>query len=624
MESSFFIKSGKTGLVFLLCLCLTACAFRSPFPDSLSEELQSAESLMYTRPDSALRLLERMPSPSDKCQHATWALLLTQARYRCYVEQSDSLLDIASDYFMEGDNAQRKALTLYCRAGLCEEEHDLTAALDFYLQAAAEVDQTDDSRLGYFINTSLTDLYAYRALNNYAEHTAQKAAIYAERSGQKKYMVRAVINLAHVYSLQEDYKKAIEAYEDAIGWSKQSGYETGLLIGLNDLGGLYAHLKEYEKAIPLLKEGIALEAVQSHSGKQLYLNLASIYSETCQADSAYFYAEKALGSDNVYTLRSVYHILYDLSRKEGNYKEALGYSDKQRDLNDSIQKQERSRTFIEMQEKYDKQQLIIEKNELRIEKKNTVLAIVTISLLLLLATGTVAFRNQRKLIRKESIIQDQKKALRLLNQRIKENEALNERCQKAIENLSMQMKIAEDSQKEYVEQIKAFSRLQQQNEDLRKENGRLQSDIGNYLISLDRLEKELKCRHKSFEEIERLRNRERCLCSLLVERNEILGKLKNRSKQLGNLQFEEVKKQIDVIYDRYTERLQEIIPSLTEQDLQICCLMKLRIPHQNIADILCISSSSVSKRKQRLKERIIQATGIWTEGQTLEEWLLGV
>ena len=78
------------------------------------------------------------------------------------------------------------------------------------------------------------------------------------------------------------------------------------------------------------------------------------------------------------------------------------------------------------------------------------------------------------------------------------------------------------------------------------------------------------------------------------------------------------------IYDRYTERLQEIIPSLTEQDLQICCLMKLRIPHQNIADILCISSSSVSKRKQRLKERIIQATGIWTEGQTLEEWLLGV
>ena len=134
----------------------------------------------------------------------------------------------------------------------------------------------------------------------------------------------------------------------------------------------------------------------------------------------------------------------------------------------------------------------------------------------------------------------------------------------------------------------------------------------------------MKCRHKSFEEIERLRNRERCLCSLLVERNEILGKLKNRSKQLGSLQFEEVKKQIDVIYDRYTERLQEIIPSLTEQDLQICCLMKLRIPHQNIADILCISSSSVSKRKQRLKERIIQATGIWTEGQTLEEWLLGV
>lgn len=71
-----------------------------PSATPLLPELQQAESVMYESPDSALRLLQSMPvpQPSDRLQYATWALFTTQARYKLYMQQSDSLINIAYDF----------------------------------------------------------------------------------------------------------------------------------------------------------------------------------------------------------------------------------------------------------------------------------------------------------------------------------------------------------------------------------------------------------------------------------------------------------------------------------------------------------------------------------------------
>ena len=88
-------------------------------------ELVQAENLMYEHPDSALQMLQGMSVPSEKEAYATWALLLTQAKYKCFMEQSDSLVNVAYDYFMKGNNDQKKMLTLFCKAALCEEEKNI-------------------------------------------------------------------------------------------------------------------------------------------------------------------------------------------------------------------------------------------------------------------------------------------------------------------------------------------------------------------------------------------------------------------------------------------------------------------------------------------------------------------
>ena len=109
--------------ILVITLLLMAGCGR-PAETTLSAELQRAEDLMYPHPDSALHILQAMTPPKDELNHATWALLLTQAKYKCFVEQSDSLVNIAHDYFMKGDDAQRKALALYHKAVLLKVKNE--------------------------------------------------------------------------------------------------------------------------------------------------------------------------------------------------------------------------------------------------------------------------------------------------------------------------------------------------------------------------------------------------------------------------------------------------------------------------------------------------------------------
>ena len=106
-----------------------------PATSELCTELQRAEALMYPHPDSALHILQAMDVPGDELNRATWALFTTQAKYKLYQTQSDSLINIALPYFMQYGDAQRKALALYYRAALYKEHKDIEKVQEFYYQA---------------------------------------------------------------------------------------------------------------------------------------------------------------------------------------------------------------------------------------------------------------------------------------------------------------------------------------------------------------------------------------------------------------------------------------------------------------------------------------------------------
>ena len=135
---------------------LTSCHHPSSPP--LSAELAQVEHIMNEHPDSALHILQGMTPPVDELNHATWALFTTQAKYKLFMTQSDSLLNIAFPYFMAKGNAQRRAMVLYYRAALYREENKVEEAQEYYLKAKDEVENTENYELAHLIYVGLADV----------------------------------------------------------------------------------------------------------------------------------------------------------------------------------------------------------------------------------------------------------------------------------------------------------------------------------------------------------------------------------------------------------------------------------------------------------------------------------
>ena len=606
------------GLIISIIISLISCTHNKNYPTAFQPELAKAEAMMYRYPDSALHILQGIQPdiPSENEQYATWALLMTQAQYKNQIEQSDSLINIAYSYFTKHDNAQRKALALYYKGILRHESHHAEDALSFYLEAATEIEKTNDYQLGFLINSEVGLMYLYRKLNDYAMEYFEKAHHNAELSDNQTYIAFSFIYIARAFSQKKQYNKAIEYYEKAIKIGQVNNYPTILASAMNETSFLFLKTGENKKALQYAKDCIKIKKTD-----QRIFSLGDTYRYLKMYDSAYFYLNQACLSPNIHTARSAYQALYYISQEEKDYKKAVEYSNKLWFYQDSIGKTDRNKALIEMQEKYDQQKIINENNLSQIKKdriiRNVLIALIILSFIIAITN----YLYQRKIVSQKQEILEKEEKIRYFTMKIHENETLINRNKMRIEELTIQMEGSQEIKEQWKEQNKIRQEIQQQNEMLKLENNKLQNHISNYAQSLKEKSKELEAMEHLSEENQYLHKREAFLCNQLINQTELFNKLKT-TKYIDNKLWQEIKEKIDLLFDNYTKRLYHQIPSLTDGDIQICCLIKLRFSNGDIANMLAISPTSVSKRKLRLKERIVQEIGSLGENQSLDLWLM--
>ena len=606
------------GLIISIITSLISCTHNKNYTTTFQPELAKAEAIMYRYPDSALHILQGIQpdNPSDNEQYATWALLMTQAQYKNQIEQSDSLINIAYSYFINQDNAQRKALALYYKGILCHESHHAEDALSFYLEATTEIEKTNDYQLGFLINSEVGLMYLYRKLNDYAMEYFEKAHHNAELSDNQTYIAFSFIYIARAFSQKKQYNKAIEYYEKAIKIGQVNNYPTILASAMNETSFLFLKTGENKKALQYAKDCIKIKKTD-----QRIFSLGDTYRYLKMYDSAYFYLNQACLSPNIHTARSAYQALYYISQEEKDYKKAVEYSNKLWFYQDSIGKTDRNKALIEMQEKYDQQKIINENNLSQIKKdriiRNVLIALIILSFIIAITN----YLYQRKIVSQKQEILEKEEKIRYFTMKIHENETLINRNKMRIEELTIQMEGSQEIKEQWKEQNKIRQEIQQQNEMLKLENNKLQNHISNYAQSLKEKSKELEAMEHLSEENQYLHKREAFLCNQLINQTELFNKLKT-TKYIDNKLWQEIKEKIDLLFDNYTKRLYHQIPSLTDGDIQICCLIKLRFSNGDIANMLAISPTSVSKRKLRLKERIVQEIGSLGENQSLDLWLM--
>ena len=309
------------------------------------------------------------------------------------------------------------------------------------------------------------------------------------------------------------------------------------------------------------KEAAVGNQLSAHS----YYGMGVAYLNQNEYDSAYYCLNQALNTSNVYTRGAAYQSLSDLSRHSPKYKEyALQYIDSLRFYEDSIESINQSKEIVLYKERYEKEKLKLEKaNTSRWLLISVLIGVVLLSLLLY-------FYQRRKLI-----LHRKEEELNRLAFRLRENELLMERNRRYISELEAQAEESRESVEQLKEQKERLASLSRDNE---------------------------------------------ALTAQVLAKEAWLSSLRKKPVYLDEAGAKKVRMITDKVYTDFTRRLSGSVPSLSEYDLTLCCLVKLRFPVSDIAVLLGISSSSVSTSKLRAKKKIYESLGI-SDKKSLDQWI---
>lgn len=158
-----------------------------------------------------------------------------------------------------------------------------------------------------------------------------------------------------------------------------------------------------------------------------------------------------------------------------------------------------------------------------------------------------------------------------------------------------------------------LSSLKEENQTLHKKNEQLQDEISTY-----------KSTHKATsetEELNQLKSQRDQLSTLVLETHPYLTALHQKPVCLTDAERSHICQFTDTVYADFSKRLLTAIPSLSEYEVLLCCLIRLHFSVNEIAILLAISPASVSTSKSRLKKKIYTCLKLSSEKKSFDNWI---
>lgn len=550
-------------LFFFLTLFLsTACRHDS----RTGRILNQADSLLATRPDSALHLLEqyadRLPPRSTR-ECARYALLLARALDKCEqpLEPCDSLLDVALACY--DSRSPERATALLYKARL-EVEMDCPERAIAHLQEGLEILRhfPEAEEIRRHTLSSLGNLYFENS--HYEDARKMHLALWPLCHTDKDKAI-ALNALSGYPVVQESGDSAVDIQRRALRYALASGDSGVIAMSEYNLSLRFYSNDDIDSAIHYARRSLA-NTPHGQDPAQRYSLLGSLYAEQgIHPDSALHYLQQSLTGTSFPDL-AAYLDLYEVEKKRGNCPQALHYLEKHADIVDSLFIAERNsginRTIYEY-----KTRLRVQEAEARNrEHRNRIVlaAVVCCALLALLCQHLYQKKRRQKLVY-ESILQELEQRQHTLQQEIDRN-------QEALDRLQQEKT---DRQADQV----------QQTQHLRQ--------------TIDRLKAEkLQLQHQQFRGTRIYKKIHALTRQDTADRK--------AWKVLSPDERTELRRTVDGIYADYIAHLQTLYSPLTEDDRLYCCLAAAGLDTQAIA--LCFGytdTHTINQRKLRLKARYI-------------------
>ena len=549
-------------------LCLLFCSCNND--KHLNVLLPEAEQKLMTSPDSTLHLLSLIPE-SDKLkgeEQALYCLLYTAAKFRLYETQSDSMISIAAGYYEKHGSDMQKMEAFYYMGCVAEELKDAPRAQDFFRKALEAGKTVEDYSLSGRIASRIAMLYTYQHLYKTALPYYEKALEYYRQCNDTSRQAIVLRNLGRTYTMAQEPDSAVGYYEKALLIA--DGDIQGVL---SELGDLYITKEEYDKAYDYLRRSLEYRPITVEP-YHTYLSYGKLFYSTNKTDSAYYYLNKSLNSDNDETRMDAYEYLAKIRKDEKKWEEYAWTQEQYEILSERIRERTHTETIARMEHLYNYQSIenALSKSEIgNIYKMNIIFIflIVIIILIVLLITGFNYIKRERT----EKLLQKQR------FEKLKE-----EQLRYSLEQI--------DKNKQYIREL--------------EENLIGEQTSGDELerLSLEKERVDIENRRIEYE------NKERELLTEQLRKSEIFHKFHTDGGiKATESEWEELIFLIDHTFPRFSKQLNSLLPKISDIEFKVCCLVKIEVPTTNMAIIINRSRQSVTMIRKRLFNKIYGENG---------------
>lgn len=552
---------------FFICILytviLTACNNESKRYESLLNESQS---LLDTNPDSALLLLNSIHNPQELGTERfnKYQLLRIQAKDKAYIDISaDTMIFDLSKYYIDKGDKENAAIALFYSGRLMQDRQLKEQAMHLYLDAKTYVQQTSNNNLkgliDYFIGELNYNQYQFgEALPFYQE--SHDHFMNANKPGNA---ISALNRLSMCHLLEMEIENAFKVGETALEIAQERNDSVLMGDSYVSIAVAYQGTERFDKAREYYRKTLDCYKDSATIAK-IYLNIANCFSiEKGEKDSCVYYTTKSmemLGNDSTGEKLRLPLMLSKIEEKDGNYKEALALYKKYMEELTIEYDNQRSKSVLDIQQKYDFELMKNENNRLIIHRQY--LMLLGAALLIILLIIFMIIRKRQRETKKN--LMEAKEHICQLNEMAETYQEEKRQMQEEHKELTA---IAETyNQKKIV-----FKEILYEHFDILKKAALLEG----YLRDDEKKKGE----------------------KLLKKFNEVVY---NQDK----IDWDMIFKTMNHLYDNIVDILEARYPELDESELKIFCLTYADLNNTEISIILRLSVNTVQARKSSIRRKL--------------------
>ena len=588
-------------IVLLLILLFGACSD----PKHVIEPLHRAEALMNEYPDSALNLLKGIAQTELHTQEhrARYALLYSQALDKNFIDlTSDSLINIAVDYYKDRDDVRAKFLSYYYQGRIYTNANNLTQATLAYLEAEQLVDELGDGYAAGLLYKQIGLIY-----NSYYDfpkglQAHQQAIEHFTKANKPIHRIQAMLTLSNIHRNMQNENIGYEVLQTAITESQKLNDQSLIKSCINNLIPVCIDLERWEEATQWYQE-YQKNNSRNYPTVAFFGDIARLHAKNKNFKEAFMLLDETWKkTKSLQDSIQLYHAESLVHQMNGSWEEAYRSMAKSINHQNKVIRKSLQQPVLTAQNNFLNQELEHKEYRLRMEKYVRLLGFV---ILLLVSVIVITFLRKR------------------FQKRLKEQHTLHEKKMEALQQEALKR---EKSLRAYTAELESKSSLSGQD--------------------VLRLTQELENSQKHIEEARNfIEQTNQEMESLKADKHEALIRinktLKNHFKQIENtFQVLQVKyknaENKDYVIDKYIQNtiaefygsekadrnLEELVNELygdamsqlrkemnfpSEDHYRLACLLLAGLSINFIAALSGETSNALYKRRYKIREIMSKA-----------------